>query len=221
VVDDAAATLPARATALRQLATLTPEVFAIENAQVTLVPGPNRLIVELPGALLPLRLYVVRPTTTQGVGAPWPNSEDGIAAVKVPHAVFPVRPVVVRAERANGRVEIRVQAPPPRTAGVGQYELYRTTEGAAAAAGDYRRMRLVGSVTVAAGSWTPWVWFDDDFVWVTDAAGASVRQARTRETFLLTDTQPPATQAYYCVVARANGPAGNQGRSPTSVPVTV
>jgi len=220
-VDDAAGSLTARVTALRQLATLTPEVFAIETAQVALVSGLNRLIVELPGALLPLRLYVVRPMTAQGVGAQWPNSEHAIAAVKVPHAVFPVRPVVVRAERARGHVMVRVQAPPPRTAAVGQYELYRSADGAAAAAGDHRRMRLVGTATVTPGSWTPWVWFDDDFAWVTDAAGATVRQPRTRETLVLTDAQPPAAQAYYCVVARANGPAGNQGRSPPSVPVPV
>ncbi len=213
-VGSTTATLVARATAVRQLATLTPEVFAIEQARLPLSAGLMRLTVELPGGLMPLRLYVVRPMTAQGVSADWPTSADGIAAVKVPQAAFPARPIVCSADRIGATVELRVVEPPPRTAKVGRYELYRSTNATAAASGDYRRMRLIVSVEVSNTSWKPWVWFDDDVTWVTDQAGISTTgPPRERRALVLTDPQAPSSVTYYCVVARAAGQAGNQGRS--------
>lgn len=208
------ATLAARATAVRQLATLTPEVFAIEQTRLPLSAGLMRVTVELPGGLMPLRLYVVRPMTAQGVSADWPTSADGIAAVKVPQAVFPARPIICSADRIGATVELRVVEPPPRTAKVGRYELYRSTNATAAASGDHRRMWLIVSVEVSDTSWKPWVWFDDDVTWVTDQAGVSTPgPPRERRALVLTDPQAPSSVTYYCVVARAAGEAGNQGRS--------
>ncbi len=116
---------------------------------------------------------------------------------------------------------MRVSAPPPRTAEVGRYELYRTQDAMAAASGDFRRMRLVASRAVTTADWLPWTWFDDDYEWTTGPDGARTKQVRTRMTLELTDPNPPPGSVSYCVVARAAGPAGDQGRSLPSAAVRV
>jgi hypothetical protein len=217
------ATLGQRAQALKDLAMLCPNVFSIDQERVPLVAGPVRLVVALPGALTTLRVYVVRPYSASGVTPSWPTDRNSFVVVRVPQAGFPVRPVVVQSERVSGTVRLRVSKPPLRTAKVGRYELYRTQDVAAAASGDFRRMRLVASRPVVDADWQAgnWAWFDDDFEWGTGPGGVRTKQLRTRETVELIDPNPLGAPASYCVVARADGPAGDQGRSPPSVAIRV
>jgi hypothetical protein len=217
----AASTLAQRAQALKDLAVLCPHVFSIDQERTALTAGPMRLVVTLPGALATLRVYVVRPYTAAGVTPAWPTQRDSFVVVHVPQAGFPVRPVVVQSRRSGGAVTVRVSAPPPRTAEVGRYELYRTQDAMAAASGDFRRMRLVASRAVTTADWLPWTWFDDDYEWTTGPGGARTKQVRTRMTLELTDPNPPPGSVSYCVVARAAGPAGDQGRSLPSAAVRV
>ncbi|MCA3120110.1 MAG: hypothetical protein ING99_17095, partial [Rhodocyclaceae bacterium] len=225
----ATTTLGQQAQALKDLAVLSPSVFSVDQERVVLSAGPQRLLLTLPGALMTLRVYVVRPFTASGVTPPWPTQRDSFVVVKVPQAAFPVRPVVVGIERTTSGVLLRVQAPPFGTADVGSYELYRTQDTSAAGSGDFRRMRLIGRRNIttpdAPGSpdWTDWVWFDDDFEWIADAAGVLQKRLRSRKIVQLTDPSPPAIGvSYYCVVARTrDAAAASQGRSPPSVPAVI
>lgn len=218
---NATATLGQHAQALKDLAVLCPNVFSIDQERVPLAAGPVRLVVALPGALTTLRVYVVRPYSASGLTPGWPTQRDSFVVVRVPQAGFPVRPVVVQSERVLGVVRLRVSKPPLRTAKVGRYELYRTQDSAVAASGEFRRMRLVASRQVVDADWQPWTWFDDDFEWVPGPGGTRTKQLHTRATLDLVDSSPLSTPASYVVVARAHGPAGDQGRSPPSVSIRV
>lgn len=221
--NSATASLAQRAAALRTLAVFAEAAFRIEREMIPAEAGDAMsVMLTLPGSITTLSIYTVRPFSSLGNASGWPAGADGFAVVKVPQAAYPTRPVILRAEPQGAQVALMIAEPAQRSVPVGAYELYRTTDPAAARAGDYRRLRLLSRVPVVASSWQDWEWFEDDLVRVPGPGNTTVLEVRRRSVCKLVDPTPPANAtAYYMVVAVADGATGERARSPASPPYTL
>jgi hypothetical protein len=162
-----------------------------------LAGGARQYTDALAGQLRTLTVYTVLGKSRAGVLSAWPTAGAAFVVVEVPHAPEPAPPVCARATWqppivppppapavGTARVELLIAEPPPESADVASYEVYRTIDPAKAQ--DYRRMRPLHRL--------------DSPVYET-VTGVAVPVA----TYVDPTVLPYATY-YYRIVARAAGP---------------